>query len=377
MSKWSGIDPVSFITTVLRDPETRRPFVLLPAEIAFLEHALETDDDGRLLHPELVYSAIKKSGKTAFAAIFLITLIVLLGGRYAEGFVVANDLEQAQSRVFEMVRRIIEASPLLRREAKITANKITFPSSGSSITALASNYESAAGAHPCIACFDELWGYTSERSRRLWDEMVSVPTRKISCRLTVTHAGFSAESQLLEELYNRGLAQPKVGTDLYAGDGLLMFWSHVPIAPWQDSRWLADMRRSLRPNQFSRMIENRFVSTDFSFIDLSTFDACVDPDQRPLLVDRALPVWCAIDASVKHDFTAIVAVAWDREQQKVRLVAHKIFQPSPERPIDFEGAVEHTLLTWQSQYQIRAALFDPFQMVAVAQRLTRAGIRMD
>jgi hypothetical protein len=124
------------------------------------------------------------------------------------------------------------------------------------ISAITSDYTSAAGANPTISIFDELWGYTSERSRRLWDEMVPPPTRKIACRLTVTYAGFSGQSVLLEELYKRGLAQPEVAPNLHAGDGLLLAWHHEPVAPWQTERWLNDMRRSLRPNQFLRMIEN-------------------------------------------------------------------------------------------------------------------------
>jgi hypothetical protein len=79
-----------------------------------------------------------------------------------------------------------------------------------------------------FSSFDELWGYTSERSRRLWDEMVPSPVRRISCRLVTTYAGFEGESTLLEELYKRGLAQEQIGIDLRAGDGLLMFWSHTP-----------------------------------------------------------------------------------------------------------------------------------------------------
>jgi hypothetical protein len=37
-----------------------------------------------------------------------------------------------------------------------------------------------------IAVFDELWGYDTERARRLFDELVPPPTRKVACRLTVT-----------------------------------------------------------------------------------------------------------------------------------------------------------------------------------------------
>jgi hypothetical protein len=63
--------------------------------------------------------------------------------------------------------------------------------------------------------------------------MVPSPVRRISARLVTTYAGFEGESTLLEELYKRGLQQPQVGADLHAGDGLLMFWSHAPVAPWQ------------------------------------------------------------------------------------------------------------------------------------------------
>jgi len=139
-------EPAAFITEVLRNPETGMSFNLLPAEIKFLEHALRTGPNGRLLYPQLVYACPKKSGKTAFAAMFMITTIVLLGSRYAEGYSAANDYEQAQSRSFEMCKRIIEASPLLKSEADILANKIVFSATGATITVLASDYASAAGS---------------------------------------------------------------------------------------------------------------------------------------------------------------------------------------------------------------------------------------
>src|SRR5208282_992219 len=115
------------------------------------------------------------------------------------------------------------------------------------------------------------------------------------------------ESALLEELYKRGLREPQVGSDLHAGDGLLMFWSHDPVAPWQDQRWLAEMRRSLRPNQYLRMIENRFVTTESSFVDMAAWDRCVVPSLGHAINNPWLPVFVGVDASVKHDSSAIVA----------------------------------------------------------------------
>ena len=132
-----------------------------------------------------------------------------------------------------------------------------------------------------VAVFDELWAYSNERLRRLFDELVPPPTRRIACRLTVTYAGFEGESALLEELYNRGLQLPQVAPNLFAGDGMLMFWSHDPVAPWQTDAWVAEMRRSLRPNQFLRMIENRFVTTESSFVEMRAWDRCRRCSARP------------------------------------------------------------------------------------------------
>ena len=138
-----------------------------------------------------------------------------------------------------MCRRIVECSPWLRRQAKVLTDRIIFPSIGGTIRAIPSDYASAAGSNACAAIFDELWAYVGERAHRLWDELIPPPTRKIACRFVVSYAGFENESALLEGLYKRGLQQPQIGKDLYAGDGMLMFWSHDPVAPWQDEAWLA------------------------------------------------------------------------------------------------------------------------------------------
>ena len=113
---------------------------------------------------------------------------------------------------------------MLAAGAKLLADKITV--AGATILAIPSNYASAAGANPCISVMDELWGFVSESARRLFDELVPPPTRKMACRLVTTYAGFSNESVLLEELHKRGTSQPLVGPSLHAGDGILCAWHH-------------------------------------------------------------------------------------------------------------------------------------------------------
>src|SRR5262249_41911829 len=187
---------------------------------------------------------------------------------FAEGYAVANDLEQAQGRVFQATRRIVEASPLLAADARVLTHTIEFPATGATISAISADYASAAGSNPTLSTFDELWAFTSERSHRLWDEHVPPPTRKVAARLTTTYAGFEGESELLEELYKRGLRGTEIAPSLYAIPGeLLLFWAHDPVAPWQTPAWLAQMRAQLRRNAFLRMIENRFVTSESTFVD--------------------------------------------------------------------------------------------------------------
>jgi phage terminase large subunit-like protein len=370
------LDAIRFIEGTLIDPETGKPFVLNRAQRRFLARAFKLTPDGRLKYPELIFSAPKKSGKTGLAAMMVIFVVCVLGKKFAEGICVANDLEQAQGRVFQAIARIVAASPMLACDATINADKITFASTGSTIVAIASDYAGAAGANPNIVCFDELWGYTSERSRRLWDELVPPPTREIACRLTTTYAGFEGESTLLEGLHKRGLKGEEVAADLYEQPGMLMFWTHKFTALWQTDEWREQMRQQLRANAFLRLIENKWVSSDSTFVEMEWFDRCVDATATPLLSDTALSVWCGVDASVKRDSTAIVACTYDRELKKVTLVWHRIFQPSSAEPLDFEATIEKTLLELRKRFRLKEVRYDPYQMAAVSQRLLKAGVPM-
>ena len=372
--RWRA-NPVSFIQQVLHNPESGKPFELLGAELVFLQHAFKLDENGKLLYNEWLYSCPKKSGKTTFAAIIVITVVLLYGGSHAEAICCANAFEQSIARVYHMIRCIIECSPLLRGEARITQNKITI--AGATIIAIPSDYASAAGSNQNIAVFDELWAFSTEGLRRLFDELTPPPTRRYAIRLIVTYAGFSGESVLLEEIYKRGMALPEIAPDLRGGDGLLMFWSHTPVAPWQTPEWIEQQRKTQRPSAFARQILNEFASSGSAFVDLSAWDACVQPSLTPIMHNRQIHVWVGVDASTKRDGTALVAVTFDKKTKCVRLIAHHVFTPTPGDPIDFEATVERLILDWSKRYRVRKILFDPFQMVAVAQRLAKAHIQIE
>jgi phage terminase large subunit-like protein len=373
--RWHG-DPCAFIESVLIDPEVGTPYVLNRAQRRFIARAFSLTADGRLRYPELLFSCPKKSGKTALAAMLVIYVVVILAGPFGEGIICSNSLEQAQARVFQAVTRMVIASPLLKDDAIITTTKITFRSTGGTIIALASDFTTAAGANPSCVCFDELWGYVSERDTRLFDEMVPSPARRISCRLTVSYAGYEGESSPLETLYKRGLQGTQVEPDMYVAPGMLTFWTNDFIAPWQTETWREEMRAALRPNAYLRLIENRWVTSESSFVDMDWWDACVDPTVHPLLIDKNRRIYVGIDASTKRDSTAIVACGWNTEEKKVDLVWHRVFQPSPNDPLDFEKTIEASMLDLRDRFYVGEVRYDPYQMAAVAQRLTAEGLPM-
>ena len=369
-------DPVAFFEQVLVNPETGAPFHLYPEQRNFFRRAYMLRPDGRLRYTEHGYFTPKKQGKTTQAAMAVAYVAIVLAPPNGEIYLLANDREQAQSRVFKVLTQILEASPLLRNAVTITNSKVTINTTGTTIIALPNDYRGFAGSNPTMNVYDETAYFTSEASQRLWDEGMPSPARKLSFRLSVSTAGFEGESSPLKDLYERVVLKgTSIGPDLYERDNALVFWSHRSnLAPWITDDWIAEQRAALRPTQFSRLIENKWVTSESIFIALTDWDAVTDNDATPVFSSPSLDVYAAVDASLKHDSTAIAAVAW--VNGRLQLVNLRTFQPSPDAPLDFESTIEATLLEWRQRYRLREIRIDPWQMASVAQRLRKAGLHV-
>jgi phage terminase large subunit-like protein len=372
LDRWR--DPIAFITQVLRNPEDGQPFQLYAEQRTFLRHAFEMTAEGRLKHTELCFSAGKKSGKTALAGMVVIyTAVVLAPG--GEIYCLANDLEQSASRVFRAVADILKASPLLADAVDITATRIVFRSTGTTIQAVANDFAGFSGANPSLNVFDELAYFNAESSRRLWDEGVPSPARKISFRLSVSTAGFDGEPSPLRDLYDRAIEKGgEIAPDLRVHENLLCYWTHEMRAPWQTPQWVSEMRRTLRPSQFARLILNQWTSSESSFIELEQWDAITDLDMQPLLAKSGMPIWAGLDLGLKHDSTALVCVGW--ESSRIRVVSHQVFIPREGETLDIESTAEAAVLSLKNRFAVRSVHFDPWQGLGLAQRLTRAGVHM-
>jgi len=134
-----------------------------------LRHAFAFDQDGRLPWDTILYSCIKKSGKTTLNG------ALTLGWRFTqeapnEILILANDLEQTLAHVYRTMEGIIKHNPELQREAEVQSRSI-YLANGTILTAISGDYQGAAGSNHGFVSYDELWGDVSESSIRLWEEL--------------------------------------------------------------------------------------------------------------------------------------------------------------------------------------------------------------
>ena len=295
---------------------------------------------------------------------------------HTEIILVANDEEQATGRVFKTAVDLIERNSALEGECEVYTGQIRM-NNGTTVTPISSDFKGAAGSRHSLCIFDEIWAFGAEKARRLYEELTPPPSEASAWLLIVTYAGFLGESDLLESIYQRGLSGRRVDTELecYESDELFMFWSNTPRQPWQDAKYYEQQRKILRPAQFSRLHENQWVSSESRFIEPSIWDHNVVPGLRP---DTTGALFIGIDASVKHDSTALVCVKYDTTTDNLVLADHRIWQPGPGAPMDFEATIEFYLRRLEGyNTSIEKILVDPFQMHRTITTLQAAGLPIE
>lgn len=327
------------------------------------------------------------SGKTTIAG---------LVGAYWASFVespnevisVANDLEQAQGRIYAaMMPSIKKMGWYVPEKAPIMENKAT----GSKIRAIGTNYAGEAGGNYGLTLWSELWAMTSEARKRLWEEMTPVPTRRYSIRWVETYAGFLGESDLLWNLYCQAFKEGDEGAPLgqkipgledlpcqyIPGSRLLVYWNHEPRMPWQTQEYYEQQRADLRPNAFLRLHRNMWVTSEEIFIEPKMWD--VLEDCEPLIDDKKYkkPIVLGVDASVSNDSTALVAASWDRGKKAPEIVAAWVWKPQfdpnnkDKKIIDLNETLKVKIKEVCETHDVLAVYYDMYQLSAVMTELQK------
>ena len=102
------------------------------------------------------------------------------------------------------------------------------------------------------------------------------------------------------------------------------------------------------------------------------------------MLSRGVPIlsgslFIGVDASVRRDSTAAVAVKYDDHSDPLVLADYKIWKPMPGQPINLEASVEFYLRRIYNQHgnEIVKILVDPYQMARSVQALVAAGLPVE
>ena len=157
-------DPVWWMEHNFWIPDVRTPdtgaelgpgtIILHPIQKRILRAVLLKGEDGMFPYSTMVYSTIKKSGKTRIAA-GVAAWFAATQGKYNEVYCMANDGKQSTDRILSAVKQCVALNPDMHW--KVTNTKITLPS-GTYIEAIPCDPKGSAGANPGLTVWSEMWG---------------------------------------------------------------------------------------------------------------------------------------------------------------------------------------------------------------------------
>lgn len=364
------------------------------------------DELGFYPYSEVVWSQPKKNGKTQMAG--------AVGAWAAENleppnmiYTMASNQEQSAGLIFNAMIPSIEALGGKTPNTTLSVPIIVMPN-GTTVRAIPNNYAGQAGGSYGLTLWSELWTYKSERDRRLWEEMPPVPTRKTSVRWVETYAGFQNESDLLIDQFSRvfgttradgtripdfnekkiqKVAEPVPGLEHITSksgrpscwhipsEGFFMFWDDQIRGPWITEQYIRQQKAGNRHSTYVRLWENKWQSSEGTFIEPELWDDAVTLDGEELG-----PMVLAGDASQRNDTTALVGVekrtvklfGEDQERYRVRLV--RVWDPEG-NDIDLEDTIAaYVERIYKMGLLVGAFRYDPFQMHQVAVNLRKRGV---
>jgi len=377
-----GLDVVTWIERHFFIPErlseTPPAMPLAPYQRAVLREACRTDGNGKFVYDTVVWSDIKKSAKSSIAG--AVALYRAIHTPYGSFKIVANDLKQADSRVFYYIRRAIELNPDLSSRATIRNYKISLVNKAE-IEAVPVDPSGEAGGNDDFIEFTELHAASSKASQRMWSEMTIPPTKYGRAQRWIdTYAGHNGESPILEQLYDEcvrpekglTLVDPEAPDDLelYRSGSILCLWNTKPRMAWQTADYYESEAKVLPPVEFERMHRNQWGRSQNVFVSAEWWAGC-KADELPQFNDRD-PLIIGVDAGVSNDCFALVGVTRKDDLIYVRYV--RIFTPPPQGTLDFSEP-ETVLRALAAAYNVIEFAYDPYQLHDMATRLKRDGLR--
>ncbi len=234
----------------------------------------------------------------------------------------------------------------------------------------ASDIAGSHGARPTALILNEVHAITKwEFAQNMLDNASKIPNGLVICATNAGHIG--TEAWKLREIAR---TSPR--------------WKFLQFdepAPWLDAAELDEARRRNSTERYNRLFRGIWSRGLGDALDAADVEGSVDRNLLPM-VGRALPspdgrniyptIIAGIDLGIRHDHSAVVALAAMPATNRVRLADCRFWKPDPRTgSIDLE-AVEAGILDLHARLHCAAYYFDPYQAELMAQRLSKRGLRM-
>lgn len=164
-----------------RDPVTglelpNGPIRLADHQRRIIDEALSKNEDGRLKYSTVVYSAPKKSGKSALTS----GVMLYFAHHNPNSYVacIANDGKQSTDRLYAPIYtnfRLHKQLGGIFSGVSPNRNEVILDNF-TKIEPIPCDAAGEAGSQPILTCWSELWGFETETKRRVWTELTIPPT---------------------------------------------------------------------------------------------------------------------------------------------------------------------------------------------------------
>lgn len=314
-------DPIAWMEHNFYLYDTGELLTLASCQKQYLLEALSLRPDGSFRYNTVVWSWPKKSAKSTIIAALVHYVAYNFPRRSIK--LVANDLNQANSRVGYYLRESIKLHPKHKDEVQIKREHLIIYPNGSRVEMVPVDPDGEAGGNDDLIVYSELHGWKSRAHLRMWAEMTLSPNKFAhSQRWIDTYAGHVGESPILENLYEAGVKGGREvwpDSEVYANDAarLLCVWVTRHLLPWQTDangrNYYAQEATTLTDAEYRRLHGNQWVSSVDKFVPDAWWDACYLPIAE---LNRQYPfnpkedeLVCTLDAAVTNDCFGILAAS--------------------------------------------------------------------
>lgn len=302
--------------------------------------------------------------KTTDAAALVLALMMTSLPAGSRSYCYAASSDQARL-VVDALAGFVARTPEMRGHVEVGQYRATTPS-GSVLEVLSADAATSWGIRPALVIADEItnWPGTSN-ARALWQSTFSslgkVPGARLLCISTSGDPG-----HWTRKIYDVARKSPLWTVQDVPG----------PVA-WVTQAYLDEQRRMLPESIYRRMHLNQWCAPEDRLTSAEDLRACATLPGQQEPHDRIKYV-IGVDVGVRHDRTVAAVCHAEKQGSGVVVVLDRmeVWAGKRFRPVDL-GVVEEWIADTARNYNRARVILDPWQTIAMAERLRHRGLRVD